>query len=386
MNITIVSGFFLPVPPVAGGAMEKTWWRLGRIYAARGHRVTHLSRSWSSWPDAEWRDGVQHIRLPGFNHRRRLWQNLVLDAFWGSRVLHALPPADILITNTVALPVFVRRLRPAAGRLVVNLNRYPKGQLRWYGQVARVQAASRAIADAACREAPRLASSVRVVPNPIEAVAIAAAGQDESSRASETITVGFFGRLHPEKGLVRLVEAAQRLHATPGLPRWRLVLRGPADVPRGGGGEPFIEDLRSRGAALAAADRLRIEPPLFDAVRLHRAYHDLDIFCYPSVAEAGETFGVAVVEAMAAGLPVVVSDLECFADHVTHERNGLVVPRAGDDPAGALAAALRRLIVDAAFRRALGNEAAHTVSSLDDAAIADQHLADYADLLHASVR
>lgn len=386
MNITIVSGFFLPVPPVAGGAMEKTWWRLGRIYAARGHQVTHLSRAWSSWPDSEWRDGVRHLRLPGFNHRRRLWQNLLLDAAWGARILRAVPPADILITNTVALPVFVRRLRPAAGRLVVNLNRFPKGQLRWYDRVSRIQAASEAIAVAARREAPRLAGCVRVVPNPIEAAAIGAARDGVCSRSGEPVTLGFFGRLHPEKGLVRLVEAARRLHAMPGLPRWRLVLRGPADVPRGGGGEAFVESLRSQAAALVAADRLRIEPPLFDAIQLHRAYHSLDVFCYPSIAETGETFGVAVAEAMAASLPVVVTDLDCFADHVRNGRNGLVVARAGDDPVAALAAALGRLVADAPLRRALGAEAARSVASLDDASIADQHLADYADLLHASDR
>ena len=37
MKITIVCGFLLPVPPVSGGAMEKMWWRLARLYVRRGH-------------------------------------------------------------------------------------------------------------------------------------------------------------------------------------------------------------------------------------------------------------------------------------------------------------------------------------------------------------
>jgi len=382
MRITIVNGFFLPVPPVAGGAMEKAWWRLGRLYAARGHAVTQISRRWPGQPDEEILDGVRHLRLPGFDHRRRLWQNLLLDALWGRRVLRALPPGDILVTNTVALPVVVRYLRPAAGRLVVNLNRFPKGQLRWYGRAARIQAASRAIAEAATRQAPALADRIRLVPNPVEVSAIAAQ-QPASGRNEGPIVIGYFGRLHPEKGLVRLVAAANRLRSTPGLPPWRLELRGPSSVPRGGGGDGFIQQLQTGGAALLAADQLRIEPPIYEAEELHRAYHGLDIFCYPTLAEQGEALPIAVLEAMAAGRPVVVTDLDCFADHVTAEVSGLVVPRQGADPAGALAGALQRLIVDAALRQRLGGQARATVSALDDPAIADQHLADYEELIHA---
>ena len=381
MRITIVSGFFLPIPPVAGGAMEKAWSRLGCLYAARGHTVTQISRCWPGLPREEMLHGVHHLRLPGYDHRRHLWQNLVLDAWWGAKVLFVLPPADILITNTVALPVVVRRLRPQAGRLVVNLNRFPKGQLRWYGRAARIQAASQAIAAAARREAPSLADRILVVPNPVEVTAIAAE-KNSAARTETTVVVGYFGRLHPEKGLVRLIAAANRLFAVPGLPPWRLELRGPSSVPRGGGGESFVNELLAAGAALRAADRLRIEPPLYEAAPLHRAYHGLDVFCYPTLAEHGEALPIAVLEAMAAGRPVIVTDLDCFADHVSSEVNGLVVPRNIVDPVGALADALQRLITDAGLRRQLGEQARRTVSVLDDPVIADQHLADYEKLIH----
>jgi glycosyltransferase involved in cell wall biosynthesis len=382
MRITIVSGFFLPVPPLAGGAMEKAWWRLGRLYAARGHTVTQISRRWPGLPDDETRDGVRYLRVPGWNHRERLWQNLLLDACWGWRVLRRLPAADVLVTNTVALPAFVRQLRPTAGRLVVNLNRYPKGQVRWYHRAARIQAASRAIAEAAQAQAPALADRIRIVPNPVEISAIAAQGS-AATRDPGPVVIGYFGRLHPEKGLERLVAAADRLQAEPELPAWRLELRGPSSVPRGGGGDAFVRTLLAQGARLRAADQLRIEPPIVEAAELHRAYYGLDIFCYPTLAEQGEALPIAVLEAMAAGRPVVVTDLDCFADHVIPEQTGLVVPRNGDDPVGALAGALRRLIVDAALRRQLGAQGRQSVSALDDPAIADQHLADYEQLLHA---
>jgi len=63
-----------------------------------------------------------------------------------------------------------------------------------------------------------------------------------------------------------------------------------------------------------------------------------------------ETFGLAVAEAMAAGLPVVASDVPAFEELFTHEREGLKVPPG--DPA-ALADAIERLLDDADLRRRL---------------------------------
>jgi len=75
MRISIVNGFFLPVPPLSGGSTEKSWFYLGREFAARGHAVLSLSRQWRSLPIEEAIDGVQHYRLPGYEHQRQLWRN-----------------------------------------------------------------------------------------------------------------------------------------------------------------------------------------------------------------------------------------------------------------------------------------------------------------------
>jgi len=381
MKITIVCGFFLPVPPVAGGALEKMWWRLARLYVQRGHEVTIVYRRWPGWPAAEVVESVQIVRLGGFNHRRRLWQNLVLDAVWGFKVLTALPVADILITNTVALPVFVHALRPRAGRLVVNLNRFPKGQLRWYRHVARVQAASASIATAATTQAPGLAPVIRVVPNSIDCAALA--GTPETRPAGTPVTIGFIGRINPEKGLRTLATAARRLAERTGLPAWRIVLRGPVDVPRGGGGESFVAELRALAPALWADGRLALAPALFDPAELAGAYRSLDIFCYPTEAAEGEAQPVAVLEAMAAGPAIVATDLPCFAGQLQSGQNALLVPPA--DPA-ALAAALEKLVRDPAGRGTLAARARETIWALDDTAVATQHLADFESLLHAASR
>ena len=381
MTITIVCGFLLPVPPVAGGAMEKMWWRLARLYARRGHRVTLISRRWPGWADDETVDGVRLLRVPGFGQRKRLWQNLLLDALWGLRVFRVLPAADILITNTVALPVFVRQLRARAGLLVVNLNRYPKGQVRWYGRAARLQAASGIIASAASAQAPRLADRIKLTSNPVDCSQFA--GPAPTRAPGSPLTIGFMGRIHPEKGLLTLATAATLLARETDLPPWRIVLRGPAEVSRGGGGPEFEQRLQAVGAELWRDGRLALAPALSDPAELATAYRSLDGFCYPTEAAEGEAHPVAVLEAMAAGLPVVATELPCFADQLRSGENALLVPA---HDATRLAAALARLLRDSALRSTLGGRARETISALDDAIIADHHLADYEQLLHAARR
>ncbi|HEX2862676.1 MAG TPA: glycosyltransferase family 4 protein [Lacunisphaera sp.] len=381
MTVTIVCGFLLPVPPVAGGAMEKMWWRLARLYVRRGHQVTLISRRWPGWADDETVEGVRLLRVPGFDHRRHLWQNLILDACWGWRVLRALPPADILITNTVTLPVFVRRLRCRAGLLVVNLNRFPKGQVRWYGRAARIQAASGIIAAAASRQAPALAHLVRLMPNPVDCSLFAEPASARSDNGA--LIIGFMGRIHPEKGLRTLVRAAVLLAQHADLPPWRIVLRGPTEIARGGGGDEFVARLRSEAPALWREDRVALAPALNDVTELASAYRSLAIFCYPTEAAEGEAHPVAVLEAMAAGLPIVATDLPCFADQLRPDENALLVPA---HDAAALATTLARLLRDADLRSALASRAREAIWALDDAVIADQHLADFESLLHAARR
>lgn len=355
MKITIVTGFLLPIPPVRGGAMEKTWFRLAREFVAAGHEVTFISRRWPGWPDHETLAGVRHLRLTGADHTRHLALNLLLDFIWGLRVTRALPPGDIVITNTVALPVWLRRLKPSAGRVVAVIARMPKGQTRFYGRVDHLLSLSAAVSARIIAENPRLADRILPFPLPIDWTLHATA-----AARTTPLTIGFIGRLNPEKGVELLLAAAARLAARTDLPPWRLRLVGPVSIPAGGGGEAWLDRLKTRFTS-QLGDRLEICPPEFDAAKLARHYGALDIFCYPSLAEQGETFGVAVAEAMAAGCAPIVSGLACFHELVREGSTGLVFNHTSPSAETDLADLIARLLVDDDERHRLSARAqAHT--------------------------
>jgi len=68
-------------------------------------------------------------------------------------------------------------------------------------------------------------------------------------------------------------------------------------------------------------------------------------------ASRRESFGVAVVEASACGVPVVVTDVDGLSEVVEQDRTGFIVPR---EDVGSLASAIRSLILSASLRTRLG--------------------------------
>src|SRR5438067_12002557 len=164
MKITIVLGAFFPVPPTLGGAVEKAWFEVAQEFAARGHNVTLVSRAMPSLARDESIHCVRHIRVRGFDSPRSLLCLKALDLFYSLRVRRVLPAADILVTNTFWLPLLTRD--SVRGRVYVHVGRYPKGQMRFYGSAARLQAPSRAIAAAIAREVPSLTSKTIAIPYP----------------------------------------------------------------------------------------------------------------------------------------------------------------------------------------------------------------------------
>lgn len=383
MRITLINGFFLPLPPLSGGATEKSWFRLGREFAARGHEVFSFSRQWRTFPDREVIDGVQHIRLRGYDHDHRRWRNLLNDLRWSWRVYRNIPRADIVVCHAVTLPLWLGRLLPSAGRVVVMPGRIPKGQYRHYRGLSRILAPSSPVRDHVVRENPALAPLIHVTGYPLDWQTLAQPQPITTllpARREGEVTVGYIGRLHREKGLSLLAQATQLLAQRPGLPPWRLILCGPSDIERGGSGGAYRSELLRQLGQSLPGERFHILDPQFNDRTLAGIYQRMDVFCYPSLAERGETFGVAVAEAMAAGVPAIVSDLACFRDFVRPDENALNFDHRAPDAADRLAAALERLIRDAGERRRIGTQAQADARRFDFPVFAESLLADFATL------
>lgn len=371
MRLTIVTGFFLPLPALRGGSTEKIWARLSQEFAARGHQVTVISRAWPGLPTHS-RDGnLEHIRLPGWDHDSRLLVNLWHDFLWGIRVSRRLPVADAVICNTVTLPVWLRSCRSAAGKVVVVMARMPKGHGLAYGRVDLVLSLSEAVSARLRSENPRLERRTAAFPYPIDWRLHAEAAAQRPT--ASCLTIGYIGRIHPEKGLLLLAAAVRILSQDTSLPPWRVQLIGPQEVADGGGGPAFVAALQ-RAAGSPTTDRLRIQGPEFGVEALARLYAQIDVFCYPSIAEQGETFGVAVAEAMAAGCAPLVSDLPCFRSLVLPGTTGQTFDHRGPDAADQLARALAALLRDSSRRDQLGRTAQAHVKQFDFAASAESVL------------
>lgn len=369
MKINCLIGPFYPVPSAFGSSVEKIFLALCEEFAARGHEVTIVSRRYADFAHDERVAGVRHLRVASFDRPARSWLYRLLDVVYALRVRRAMPAADVTITNSVSMPLLLSHRR--AGKLYVDVARYPKGQMGLYRRVDRLQACSSHIASAICEQSPSVAHLVKTIPNAVTSVFARLTREpvDHAARAKEIV---FVGRIAREKGVDLLIRAFAKL--APRAPGWRLVVVGPHRSQQGGDGEALLEELKQ----LAAASQAEVEftGPIFDEQVLAARYQRSAVFVYPSVAEKGEAFPIAPLEAMACGCAPVVSDLRCFDDAVTGEVNGLVFDHR-DASGGALAAVLERLTGDDALRHRLADAAKATSRRYVPAAVAEQFLADF---------
>jgi glycosyltransferase involved in cell wall biosynthesis len=279
-----------------------------------------------------------------------------------------LPPADILVTNTFWLPAL--ECRRSRGIPYVHVARYPKGQLKLYRK-AILQTVSEPIRKAILAEHPGAAGRVRVIAYPLSDRYLRPAVQP----ASQTLL--YTGRVHPEKGVHLLVKAFA--HLSP-IDRagWKLRIVGPSEIAYGGGGDAYLAELRATAAS--AGGSVEFVGRIFDENRLIEHYNNASIFVYPSLAERGETFGLAVLEAMAAGCAPLVSDLACFSDFIRPEVNGQAFDHRAPDPVGTLSAAMASMMRNRESTQRIRQAAWLTAREYTLPKIASEFLNDFSQL------
>ncbi|MBN2024664.1 MAG: glycosyltransferase family 4 protein [Pirellulales bacterium] len=169
--------------------------------------------------------------------------------------------------------------------------------------------------------------------------------------------IGYLSRICPEKGLHLLAEAVTVLAGRKDLPPVELHVAGYLDASHAA----YLDDVRSQMAAAGLADRFHYvgEPDRPGKIAFLQS---LDAMSLPTIHP--ESKAMAVLEAWAAGVPVVLPDHGVYPEWVRHTGGGLVFEPKN---AAALAESLAKLMADPAFARQCGRDAQAAVRARHDA-------------------
>ena len=163
--------------------------------------------------------------------------------------------------------------------------------------------------------------------------------------------LGYFARMCREKGLDTLVEAFIAVRQRGRVKDLKLRIGGSC----GPGDEPLVKVLRSRLRSENLLGEVEFHPNLDRAGKL-AFLHELSVFSVPALY--GEAFGLYVIEALAAGVPVVQPRAAAFPELIEATGGGLLC--APKEP-GALADAIEGLLLDGDRARTLGQAGARAV-------------------------
>ena len=371
MKITILQGAFFPVPAIQGGAIEKAWEVLGQAFAAVGHNVTHISKRHPELPDNEYIGAVHHLRVRGFKSVQNPYLLKLKELLYVLKVRSVLPPADILVTHTFWAPLLLPQKK--YGKIFVHVGRYPKGQLKFYTKASRFQVPTSAIARAVENEVPKRSDDICILPYPI--------GWNidcnyEYSKRPKTIL--YLGRIHAEKGIFELVNAFKNIPLAD-RKDWKLLIRGPWRTEQGGGGENYLSKVTN--AIQDCGPQIEILEPTFSSAELKFELQKTRLFVYPSLAEKGETFGLAVLEAMSCGCVPLVSSLECFQDLVEENENGYIFDHRSKDLVRSLSITLLKSIQATNQNMVFSSRCLKKAKEFELDRLALQYIGDFSNLL-----
>jgi L-malate glycosyltransferase len=198
------------------------------------------------------------------------------------------------------------------------------------------------------------ASRVIYIPNGVnlEKYAPSAAQPDLPQLAAlrPGLVVGTVATLRPEKNIPRLIRVFTRATGDAAIPQARLVIVG---------GGPEYAGLRRQVAAEKLGDRVHLLGHLDDPAAAIRAF---DVF---AISSDTEQMPISILEAMAAGLPVVGTDVGDLREMIAPANRAHLSPP-GDEEG--FRRNLAALLCDAALRRELGGENRRRCAALFDKA------------------
>jgi glycosyltransferase involved in cell wall biosynthesis len=170
-----------------------------------------------------------------------------------------------------------------------------------------------------------------------------------TSRLSPTL--GYFARMCREKGLDLLVETFIELKRRNRVPNLKLKVGGGC----GPGDEPFVAQLRKHLRRAGCLDDVEFHPNLTREQKVS-FLQSLTVFSVPALY--GEGFGLYLIEALAAGVPVVQPRHAAFPELVEATGGGVIA----EANAAALAAAIESLLLDPVRLRAFGEAGQRAVA------------------------
>ena len=374
MKIALVSPYDYPYP---GGVTEHVS-NLAARFRARGHEVHVIAPSSAdsaclrAMPDVHrvgrvvpiWANGsVARLNLPyqGYLQVKRLLSHQAFDVVHlHEPMMPALPLTVIRHSQAINIGTFHAYGRTDIGYFYARPMLQPFFR-KLHGRIAVSEPARDFVAR-------RFPGEYRIIPNGIDFARFATPCEPWPELAGGGPTVLFVGRLERRKGLKYLLQA------------WPLVrreFRGARLIVVGGGGRR-LEAYRQYAARqnwpeVVFAGRVSADD-------LVRYYQGADVFCAPSTGQ--ESFGIVLLEAMAAGRPIVASRIPGYAEVLTHGEEGLLVPPKDGE---ALAVALGELLADPDRCRELGERGRRKAVAYDWTTIADQVLAYYDETIDAHV-
>jgi len=364
-------------PHMLGGT-EKAVYELGRQLVRKGCYVTVVTLNTDRAEEHSQVEGINIYRLPAVPVTNLLGAQLTLSPaapFRVTRIVERVRP-DIVHAHNLYFQLTM--IAPLIKRLIhvplVTTLHLPKMMYNRFLLDSLISIYQRVVGDLIIRSSDRLiavgqsvmkhaiadlgasSSKIAIIPNGVDTTVYL-----PSDPKGKDIIVTFIGRLIGNKGPHFLVEAASDVLKD--FPEVRFYIIGDG---------PLKDELIKKVTFLKMKDRFHFFGSVPDVLPFLR---ETTVFVRPSLTEG---MSLTVLEAMACGLPVVVSNVEGNAEIVENRVNGYLVTPANSK---ALAEAIIFLLSNPGSASAIGKNARKTAERFYDwERIAEQTLKVYASL------